>query len=305
MVRSLCLLIAMSLLGACDSAPETDPEEEVLEPGTTQFGTSEYVEHIVGDLPIILSAPHGGDLRPDVIPDRTQGTTINDANTQELTRAIQRALLNRTGRHAHVVINRLHRSKLDANRDLDEAAQGHPDAERAWAEFHAFTDSAKARVTEAWGSGLYLDLHGHAHPIERLELGFLLSRNELNGTDALLNGRAHESSLRALASSVDTPFSALVRGPTSVGSLLEAQGVRAVPSNADPRPDADPYFTGGYNTNRHGSIGGGSIDAIQIEHHRPGLRDTEANREAYAEHLADALLRFMEVHYEFDLSSDD
>ncbi|MEO0556980.1 MAG: hypothetical protein AAF170_02225 [Bacteroidota bacterium] len=308
LVRTFALLIAAtSLLGSCDSAPEVDPEpaKEALEPGTTQFGTSDYVEHIVGDLPIILSAPHGGDLRPQAIPDRTQGTTINDANTQELTRAIQHALFARTGRHAHVVINRLHRSKLDANRDLAEAAQGNAAAERAWTEFHAFTDSAKARVTESWGAGLYLDLHGHAHLIDRLELGMLLSRNELNGTDAHLNGLAHESSLRALASAADLPFSALVRGQTSLGSLLEGQGVRAVPSGADPRPDDDPYFTGGYNTNRHGSRQTGTIDAIQIEHHRPGLRDTQANREAYAERLADALLQFMDAHYGFDLSPDE
>lgn len=303
-VPRLVLLAAVGLLSACDAGTTTPPDPEAPdtpEPGTTQFGTSEYVEHIVGGLPIILSAPHGGDLRPEALPDRTQGTSINDANTQELTRAIQRALIARTGRHPHVIINRLHRSKLDANRDLAEAAQGNAAAETAWAEFHAFTDSAKARVAEAWGAGLYLDLHGHAHAIDRLELGILLTRSELNGTDADLNSLARESSLRALASSVTTPFSALVRGPNSLGALLEDQGVRVVPSDADPRPAGDPYFTGGYNTARHGSVSSGSIDAIQIEHHRPGLRDTEANRQAYAERLAEALLQFMQVHYGFDL----
>ncbi|GAB5537816.1 MAG: hypothetical protein Rubg2KO_40650 [Rubricoccaceae bacterium] len=306
MVRTLCLLAIVCLLGACDSTPEANPgpdPEETPAPGTTQFGTAAYVESIVGDLPIILSAPHGGDLRPETIPDRTQGTTINDANTQELARAIQRALIARTGRHPHVVINRLHRSKLDANRDLAEAAQGNPDAERAWTEFHAFTDSAKTRVTEDWGAGLYLDLHGHGHAIQRLELGILLSRTELNSTDAQLNGLARESSLRALASSVTIPFSDLVRGPNSLGALLEAQGVRAVPSDADPRPLDDPYFTGGYNTVRHGSRDGGPISSIQIEHHRPGLRDTQANRNAYAEQLADALIQFMQAHYGFELSA--
>jgi len=300
-VRALALLAALSLLSACDSGEET--KGETLEPGTTQFGTSEYVESIVGDLPIILSAPHGGTLAPATIPDRTFGVMVRDAYTQELVRAVYSALLAKTGRHPHVVINRLDRTKLDANRELAEAAQGNEAAETAWAEFHAFTDSAKTRVTADWGAGLYLDMHGHGHAIQRLELGYLLSRDELNGTDAQLDAIADESSLRALASTATIPFSDLIRGPNSLGSLLEDQGVRAIPSDVDPRPLDEPYFTGGYNTFRHGSLQTGTISGIQIEHHRPGLRDTEANRQAYAEQLADALLLFMQAHYGFDLSA--
>ncbi len=48
------------------------------------FYTKEYIEYIAGDLPIILSAPHGGDMVPEEIPDRTQGTTVRDSRTEEL-----------------------------------------------------------------------------------------------------------------------------------------------------------------------------------------------------------------------------
>lgn len=272
-------------------------------PGSTLYGTAEYIEYIAGDLPIILSAPHGGDLAPEALPDRTQGVTITDAYTQEPTRAVYDALVAETGRHPHVVINRLHRRKLDANRDLTEAAEGNACAEIAWTEFHAFTDHAKAQVREDWGAGLYLDLHGHGHPILRLELGYLLSRSELNGSDTDLDALADQSSLRSLAADVSLPFSALIRGPSSLGALLSDQGVPSIPSDTDPRPNADPYFTGGYNTYHHGSIESGTISAVQMEHHRVGLRDTAANREAYAEQLAHALVAFMREHYGFDIGT--
>ena len=40
----------------------------------------------------------------------------------------------------------------------------------------------------------------------------------------------------------------------------------------------DSYFTGGYNTVRHGSRDGGATDAIQMECYFAGLRDTAENR---------------------------
>ena len=294
----ILLLAALGLLSACDST--TSP----LEPGSTQYGTSGFIEYVAGDLPIILSAPHGGDLSPEALPDRTQGVVINDAMTQELTRAVYRALVAQTGRHPHVIINRLHRRKMDANRYLEEAAEGNAGAETAWTEFHAFTDQAKTQVRDDWGAGLYLDLHGHGHPMLRLELGYLLTRGDLNDSDARLDGAADRSSLRALASDSPLPFSALIRGPSSLGARLVASGVPAVPSDTDPQPHDDPYFTGGYNTHRHGSVETGTISAVQIEHHRIGLRDTAANREAYAERLAEVLVAFMREHYGFDFSAD-
>lgn len=292
------LLAALSLLGGCDSTTSAPP------PGSTHYGTSEYIEYIAGDLPVILSAPHGGELLPEALPDRTQGVVINDAWTQELTRAVYDALVSKTGRYPHVVVNRLHRRKMDANRDLPEAAEGNVGAETAWAEFHAFTDQAKAQVHDDWGAGLYLDLHGHGHPTARLELGYLLTHEDLNSPDARLDDAADRSSLRALADASPLPFSTLVRGPSSLGARLSASGVPALPSDTDPQPHADPYFTGGYNTHRHGSVETGTISAVQIEHHRVGLRDTAANREAYAERLAEALLVFMREHYGFDLRAD-
>ena len=52
------------------------------------FGRNKYIEFHPGSLPIIISAPHGGNLIPSEIPDRTYGTMVTDSNTKELTLAL-------------------------------------------------------------------------------------------------------------------------------------------------------------------------------------------------------------------------
>lgn len=272
--------------------------------GETYTGRKGYVEYIPGDLPIILSAGHGGDLEPDEIPDRTYGTTVTDANTMELTHAVADALEERLGGRPHVVISRLDRGKLDPNREIGEAAQDNPFAELAWHEFHGFLDDASDLVTIDFGSGLYLDMHGHGHEILRLELGYLLSAADLRLSDAELDhGHAATTSIAALVDAVDVSFSSLVRGPTSFGTRLADRDVPAVPSSVDPDPGTDPYFTGGYSTRRHGSRDDGTVSAIQIEHHRVGLRDTSSNRAAYAEILAEVIELYMAEHYGIELGA--
>ena len=276
------------------------PERESYDPDSTYWSRSRYGEYVPGELPVVLSAPHGGAMRPhDEIPDRTYGVTGADRNTAELIRAIRDAVIERTGLAPHVVISRLHRSKLDPNREIVEAAQGNVFAENAWAEYHGFIDDAKAAITERHGAGLYLDIHGHGHPIARLELGYLLTSSDLANGDPTLNATSfqNKSSLRALAATLDIPFSQLVRGPTSFGAYLQAGGFRAVPSPEDPSPGANPFFSGGYSTYRHGSRTGGQVSGIQIEHEFPGVRDSDGNRRVYAAVLAHVIELWMMEHF--------
>ena len=267
-------------------------------PGLSYFGRNDYVEYIPGELPVILSAPHGGSLEPEEIPNRTFGVLGSDRNTAELTLAVRDALIDLTGAAPHVVISRLHRVKLDPNREIVEAAQGDPFAENAWNEFQSYIEGARARVGSS-GEGMYFDMHGHGHPADRLELGYLLSASTLNQPDAALNSLTivQMTSLREIGRDSPIDFSLVLRGPTSLGGFLEAEGVPVVPSPGVPSPGTDPYFSGGYNTRQHGSRGDGEIiSGIQIEHHYPGLRDTDANRRAYADHLAVAIRSFMLAH---------
>lgn len=210
-----------------------------------------------------------------------------------------------TGKHAHVVIVHLHRVKLDANRDLVEGAQGDAEAELAWQEFHRFIADAKNAIGRRLTGGLYLDLHGHGHAVQRLELGYLLSSEDLRQPDDSLDSRpAFETSSSIRTISVLSPlsFAELLRGPSSLGALFEAEGFPAVPSEATPDPGDAEYFAGGYNTAVHGCRGGGQICAVQIESNRLGVRDTEVNRARFAASLARVLERYLQLHYAIDIT---
>lgn len=267
-------------------------------PGVSYFGRNGYVEYIPGELPLILSAPHGGSLLPSEMDSRSEGVFSSDLSTIELTLAVRDALVDLTGFAPHVVLSRVHRSRLDPNRPADEGAEGDPFATQAWQEYHAYIDQAR-RTIHMSGEGMYLDMHGHGHPIDRIELGYLLSAEVLEYPDWALNSLAvvQATSIREIGRDSPLDFSALLRGPTSLGGILEAEGVAVVPSPGDPRPGTDPYFSGGYSTRRHGSIMDTElVSGIQIEHHYRDIRDSDANRRAYAARFARAIRAFMLEH---------
>lgn len=281
-----------------DESVEFSATTTALVPGEAVMGRNEYIEYVPGELPIILSAPHGGSLRPTEIADRTEGVTGADLNTADLTLRISRALEERTGKRPHVILSHLHRSKLDPNREIEEAAQGDLYAERAWFEYHRWIETAAHVVERDHGRGFYVDVHGHGHAIQRLEIGYLLTGNDLARPNEELDGDTYvnKSSIAKLAREVSIDFSDLIRGEQSLGEMLVRRGYPAVPSASDPHPAGAPYFTGGYSTVRHGSRDGGVIDGVQIEHNFDGVRDTPENREAYAAALAEAILEFLDVH---------
>ncbi len=272
---------------------------QTFTPNVHYYGRNNYIEYIAGNAPFIISAPHGGSLVPAEIPDRTVGTTTKDSYTEELARDIQTAYFARTGKYPHVIINRLHRIKLDANREIVEAAAGNQYAIQAWNEFQTFIDSAKAQVTRSYGKGFYIDIHGHGHSIQRLELGYILSSSQLELSDNTLNsniGYRNISSIRTMAANAGIPFADLLRGESSLGTFFEYHGYPAVPSSVQPDPGGNTYFNGGYNTDRHGSADGGVISGLQIESNYDGVRDTDANRKAYAKVIVEIVDNYLNLH---------
>jgi hypothetical protein len=272
-------------------------------PGQTYFGRSNYIEYLAGDLPVIVAAPHGGSLKPAELPDRTYGTTNTDANTEPLTREILEAFTNRFGAFPHVIICRLHREKIDCNREIVEGAQGHPLTETAWHEFQDFIVAAKRTVTNHFGRGLFLDIHGHGHALQRLELGYLMDPTELDLSDATLNAGNYGAgtSIRHLDVISAATFAQLLRGTNSLGSLLGALGHPAVPSAAIPSPGTNAYFNGGYNTAGHGSRFGGTVSSIQIECNFTNVRDSALNRGIFATNLARAVATYFSNHFALNL----
>ncbi len=256
------------------------------------YGREKYIEYFAGNLPIILSVPHGGREIPSEIPDRSWGTMVTDDNTYEMSKVLMDTMEARFGARPHVILCRLKRRKLDANRDSLEAAQENRFAHRAWQEYHYYIGSAKKKIESEFGSGLFLDIHGHgANPDGyydlRTWLGYLMPGSVLDRSDEELNTteNSNKTSIRALVDSSSFSFIEVLRGKNSFGSLMDSLRFYSVPSKKYPGPEGSRYFSGGYNTLRHGSRDGGMISAIQIEAPKPGIREDQQTWSKFASAL--------------------
>lgn len=325
------IIVAFVLLVACSDAPtvqealdktnttipgiESSIPSGPYTPGNTYYSTNDWIEYHAGNLPVIISAPHGGDLTPSNITTRTEENcggsfvTSKDLNTAELARSLKYRFYEHTGKYPHVIINRLHRSKLDANRNKSQGACGSPNAGMAWEDFHDFIETSKNQLLADYGRGWYMDMHGHGHAIQRIELGYRLTGSDLRESNATLNSDPTyrtKSSFRTFAE--DAPFnfgSALLRGNKAIGTILEQEGYPSVPSKDDPAPAVgDPYFRGGYNTAIHGCNSGGDICGVQVEANYNNVRDSYENRKAFAKALVRATDIFLGHNFGLSLWSE-
>lgn len=99
------------------------------------ISTTRFVSYTRGTIPLLISAPHGGDLHPESFPDRPSGNgsvTLNDLYTQEIALAIASELVERwPGAFPYVVVCRVGREKVDVNREKKDAGQGEK-AQKVW-----------------------------------------------------------------------------------------------------------------------------------------------------------------------------
>lgn len=281
------------------------------------FSKNHYVEYRPGTLNVVLSVPHGGQLKPKHLPNRDFGSfvdgrlvyghkypkdqrtavrTVGDKFTKELAVSLSDVLERKTGHKPHVIITNLHRLKLDSNCDQDEATFEVSEVIDAWLSYHNFIELAKKNIGKA---GLYFDIHGHSHCENWIELGYLLPGKKLNRGDYSANEtsiyKLHE---KLISSGHSVSIQQLISGSYSFGGLISAAdgySDMVVPSPKYPGPGTGQYFSGGYNVMRHGSRNGGEIDGIQIE--SPLSQRMPAEREKYAEVIGSAIVQFLQLYY--------
>jgi hypothetical protein len=268
--------------------------------GVPVYGSDRYTEYVPGNMPLVISAPHGGKLKPETVADRTFGVRSEDSNTQDLARRIAAEVKKVTGRQMPLVISHLHRSKLDPNREIQEAAQGDKTAENVWAEYHAFIQEALKAAVERHGRVFFIDLHGQSHPEVRVELGYLHAAADYAKSNPKVNAAAfiQQGSLALIMKlNPELEYTMLLHGPESLGALLEARGFQATPSPRMPVP-SEPYYRGGYTVFRH-VLGMPNVAGLQIEANRVRLRDSPEGRQRFAEALVSSLQvylpRFMKL----------
>lgn len=269
---------------------------------------------------IIISAPHGGSYKPDVMSDRLPGCYIHkecifthdcvnktterdaircpvrhfkDSYTKEISLEVGENLKKMTKIKPHLVINDLYRGKLDPNRDINDATLGDRETQLAWMDYNKFLALAKEKLVHE--RGILFDMHGQAHAAGLLEIGYLVTKAKLNAK--IYN--PHNTTIKALAAYVkrknNVSFKDLLIGRNSFGYFMEKENVGTIPSPEYPQPGKRKYYKGAYIITKYGSKDGGKIDAIQVESPAP-LRKKEKLKE-YSKALANGMVGFMKLNY--------
>lgn len=297
----LAAFLPIAFLAGCKKTgqPDTQVARE-WKLGDVYFDKEKWTECVVGNMPLVISVPHGGQLTPDSIPNRNcpDMVTVTDSYTIEQAREIKNALATLYDVHPYLVICHLKRTKIDQNRAMAESACGNKAMEAPWKKFHNYIDTALAAAVKQFGAALYIDLHGHGHEIQRLEIGYALSANELNnvfhdspGMEAYWR-KSSLNNMKKIRSGSD--FRKYIIGDIAFGSLMAAEGFRSVPSAADPAPrSGEPYFNGGFNSRRYTSALYPNVFGWQIESHYTGVRDA-AGRPLFAKAFAKVIMDYLQ-----------
>ncbi len=226
-----------------------------------------------GDLPIILTAPHGGsESIPGVSKRLGKGVdkfaSVSDVYTDKLAKKLADAIEAKMGNRPYVVIARFHRQYLDANRRARDAYES-PEAEEFYETYHQAISDARSEIIRRWGRGALIDIHGQAADPKVI----------FRGTQ---NGKTTKHLITRYG--IDA-----LQGESSLLGLLAKQGIPVIPAVGSSEHE-NPSFDGGYTVITHGSSDGGTVDAIQLELGL-SLRDLKANGET-ADKIANAIQEF-------------
>jgi hypothetical protein len=262
--------------------------------------THNFIQYYHGNLPLVLTAPHGGFEDPNDIDDRTQGVFEQDNHTLELTTYIIKAFRELTGKIPYGIIATILRKKVDLNRKESQAYEDWR-AKKVYDEFHYRIKQAQRSIQEHFGKGLYIDIHGQSHPNACLEFGYLLDNDTLKLNDTTLSQYQNQSSIKTLSRFSPASFLDQLKGEKSLGTLMSQHGYPSIPSQTLPFATDGNYFEGAYDTIRYGSLEGGNISGIQIEFPYPNVRDSHSNMQKCAHAFAQSIITFCKVHLGLDL----
>ena len=297
--RFFLVLIYIVLFLSCESdSSDLNQNDDLVE---SEILWDDYTIFKTGNIPLLIIAPHGGDLKPQWLDDRNceNSKIVQDQYTLEIALQIEQEL-NTLGFQPFLVLSKMHRIKIDLNRSLETALCKDKSAMPLWVVFHNQIDIFRNEISSSYGRGLVIDLHGQSHPEERIELGYLLNGSMLRDLEQNATDYSNQVSIKNLISNhpKQTSFQQLLVGENSLGTLLSEQDFAAVPSQSDQAPlESQLFFSGGHNTINYGSRDSGTIDAIQVELNRAGLRAESDDRQRFANVFSNIIIDYLTVHY--------
>tara|TARA_B100000767_G_scaffold275620_1_gene313779 strand:- start:809 stop:1729 length:921 start_codon:yes stop_codon:yes gene_type:complete len=297
--RFYFILIYIILFLSCESdSSDLNQNDDLVE---SEIQWNDYIIFKTGNIPLLIIAPHGGDLKPQWLDDRNceNSKILQDQYTLEIALQIEQEL-NSLGFQPFLVLSKMHRIKIDLNRSLETALCNDKSAMPLWMVFHNQIDIFRNEISSSYGRGLVIDLHGQSHPEQRIELGYLLNGSMLRDLEQNATDYSNQVSIKNLISNhpKQTSFQQLLVGENSLGTLLSEQDFAAVPSQSDQAPlESQLFFSGGHNTINYGSRDSGTIDAIQVELNRAGLRAESDDRQRFANVFSNIIIDYLTVHY--------
>ena len=297
--RFFIVLIYIILFLSCENdSSDLNQNDDLVE---SEILWDDYTIFKTGNIPLLIIAPHGGDLKPQWLDDRNceNSKIVQDQYTLEIALQIEQEL-NTLGFQPFLVLSKMHRIKIDLNRSLETALCKDKSAMPLWMVFHNQIDIFQNEISSSYGRGLIIDLHGQSHPEERIELGYLLNGSMLRDLEQNATDYSNQVSIKNLISNHpnQTSFQQLLVGENSLGTLLSEQDFAAVPSQSDQAPlESQFFFSGGHNTINYGSRYSGTIDAIQVELNRAGLRAESDDRQRFANVFSNIIIDYLTVHY--------
>jgi len=293
-----------------------------------------------GTCNLVISVPHGGTIGSDTSPAGNLvcqsgnvletrkgtvacriGTYTRDAGTDVIAEDLLR-ILSDGGLRPHIIECHVHRSKVECNRDLSEIAvqeQG-KEGEFIYSIFHNWIREAieMGRMSGDVPGVLLVDLHGHGHTHDYIELGFRLKGELLNEisndkvehrdwTSIITSSARHEFTMRHLlkrrfgtnnesikeALIGDASFSGCISTQLAKAEILS--DVQCLPSLARPYPGRLGYYTGGYTVKHHAK--GKRVDSVQVELPMSVRNQADDKREAATLALARGIQEFHKLHY--------
>ena len=200
-----------------------------------------------GDIPILLSAPHGGQRTIPGVPERKadgekQFVISRDVNTDLLTLKLVDEIERQLHGKPFVVIADFGRKYLDVNRPAEDAYEVDA-AKVVYEQYHAALSQSCRTIRERWPHGLLLDIHGQA-----------------TEPDKIIRGTANGDTVQLL---VERHSRAAVIGPRSLFGALHEAGIPVLPNLET--DDREVKFNGGHIVRTYGSHRAGGLDAIQLE----------------------------------------
>lgn len=253
-----------------------------------------FVESIEGNIPLIISVPHGGSLSPSLIKNREHGCFKKDRNTIEIAKEFQAKMLER-GLVPYFVIMKLHRRKIDVNRGSREGASDE-NSLAAYKEYHKKLMRFRKNIKKKFGGGVLIDLHGQSHRNGLIELGYSVPKQKINKIKEVSKPYLLKHS--SIASLIRKGFSGeeLIVGSSALGSLFEGAGYPSLPSNKH-QNIKERHMNGVYILHRHVVTKNEGIIGINLELCYEGIRDTKENLVSFSGIFAQVVIKFLNTFY--------